>query len=603
MGIQPSKNIILDGIKTNLNPNLFEEANNSEESINKYYFIPLRENLHIIQVKIINNKIFLYLFNRTNENKSLVHIFDTDGNISMIEKYIQISHDMKTISIPDENYLHIYKVDELITNQILEFSELNTKLKLDSNIPTLEKIKNTKNIHSASITTDELQKNKNELFPYKCLLYSNKYIIVCKDILTNKYKNVLIYDFIQRKTQVINLNSSLDYKLLISENAKSMGIYDISEQKYLNLLPFSNGKSGDFDMLFKKVAILKSSENETPIYLNTLAISDDCNLITCITCDNKIRLIDIKNSNSTIEDYHIKTSLEINPKNSVINIFSYGDLCVNMFNKIYSVVIYDKREHTSLVFVLAKIDDQFILSNPKNIKFNVSDEIECTYTNSHNYIFKLKDNVVSCNINQEIIEAIIDTYLDVTKYKIQNLLSNFNKKNKKEYAIRISDGEENEIILTQHWIMSLFSVNENDTLELKFCENFDTRIFKCCDGNKISPANVIINLFQDHKLVNEYLYFISNESTKKRKMDIIFGFMLKFIEIFKIRNKNNEIILDLGTNYCEYLLVKIILLSYKNKSISINKIIYLFDKLRRSRPFYVKSLKLMFTVNLEEYVA
>jgi hypothetical protein len=210
------------------------------------------------------DKIYIYVYDVSKNNKKLVHIFDVHKNVKMLEKYVQISHSLKLLSIPDEEFLHIFSVDELVRHNSLKIYDRGISLDLTHNIPTvykkLAREKNTTVNMSKQTDIDSVQ------YPHKCILYNDKYVIICKT--DNKISGVIIYNFEKQDTKILDIDNDNEVShIFFSENGKYLMKY-VNDKLYIV----------NIDTEKTRLIILAKQLCDT-IYQNTFSISDDGELI------------------------------------------------------------------------------------------------------------------------------------------------------------------------------------------------------------------------------------------------------------------------------------------------------------------------------------
>jgi hypothetical protein len=474
----------------------------------------------------------------------LVHVFDI--NFAMLpqsEKYIQMSSDQKIVSVPNNDKINIFDVDELINNHILK---LHTENKI---VP--HKI--------------------NEIF--KCLLCNDMYIIIY--ISDNKYVITSHYFFNNAQPKIINLDVPIDRcHIFFSQNCNNLLIFDTMHEKIktINLKNFC-----------EKEMILKGNVNK--IITNTIALSDDGNLITFLTSDNRLVLVDDRNE---LEVKEYGTKLEIT-RNDVFNMTSTITRHKDFINiqsntaikNIYSLLIRITRD-TALNWNILEFSNGYFLS----------DQIRCNFLSQSSGNTICIDKLLVYDANSIVPLTLIDAVLSVLKDNMDTSDTIGNTYINNELIIKDNDYE--EVYNVSNWVLNLLGLNVININNLKdlnipmFKYNFKNSNELCC-----TTFQLLLIFLQDHHKMNKYINIIYDQY-QENKVDYVVNMMLKILEGF-VHDRTTS----LRTQYIEYLLIKFVLLFHYNKTeIDIKKMVKLCRHLRMTRLFLLKSLKMTFKIDI-----
>jgi len=391
----------------------------------KHYHIPIniygKSLLYVINIKSIDDKIFLYLNEIILKTSTLIHVFESNINIQLLEKYIQMSHDYKLLSIPDGDILCIFDIVTIINNKTLKTNYSNAKIKFkNTNISTLSV--------NATITNNSLPElfggSLPELFngtPYKCILYSDRYIIVSKNESSN-YKSVIIYDFIHKCTHVVNINKNINNSsIALSEHGKYLLFCDIEErntnnniEQYIWLVDLNNLK----DTCDRHYKLLITTQNASVIHINTFAISNNGELVcVLVSSDNKNKLLLVDNNEREINTDEYELNNIGDPKYITMNIYDHSDMIKKNQNgsKLYIITIWNKQIHKVFIWTIVKFANfNDMIYGPKILTFCGSN-IESVNTNGHQYIYKCATHLVIYDIDKHLPLMMVNSMLDTLK--------------------------------------------------------------------------------------------------------------------------------------------------------------------------------------------
>lgn len=578
MGVSNSKandnTIFMTGLNVEFESNLLNNSKINSESFNKFYHIPSEVNnsfdINIINVKKLDNKIYLYTYDAHTNKPTLVHIFETSVDITNIEKYIQMSHNFQLLSIPDGNFLHIFKIDDIIKNKLLKSSELNIKIKV--------KVKKD----MVMTTSDKTEAS----FPgkgthYKSILYPKRYVTIYKNECA--YESVEVSDFIRKTFLSFQINRT-DCDLVFSENGKYLLLNDKKNQDSVDIINLC-------DMSLQKVNINSKS-------FDKMIITDDGELVILIS--NESKKIKLVHDNKTNE-YDLGISSDILFETSV-NIFDYSNL-VQTCDKIYVLTIWNKSNLEVFIYSLICFKGTFLLQGPKCVKFYQSQTQKCStysiYSNGKQYIYSFKKNIIVYNINKVIPFIVLDNVLDTLLYTFRCTKLEPNIKTK--LTVECLDNKESFLI--KKWLFDLFLLNgecKEKTINLSSHENFN--IFTTDTGQKLSSVAICLALIQDHNNTDDYINYMLGEHFQKGRLELVFNLMFQITNMLKNTKDQNDVV----NYYLEYLITKFVFVLYKNKygngQTDIRLMIKTFNKLQLTKNFVLKSTKLIFGVDMSELV-
>ena len=161
----------------------------------------------------------------------------------------------------------------------------------------------------------------------------------------------------------------------------------------------------------------------------------------------------------------------------------------------------------------------------------------------------------------------------------------------------------NENYSVKTWVLDLFKIKKNnDMVDVENITN-NTLIFS---RSKLSIFKLFIDLLQNHREVYNYVSFFIKER-QKNKIELVINI---FIDIANIIKKNHSQLISTAFEYfLEYMLISFVLIFYyeltigsitTTKKIDIKCLILLFKSLKYNRPFLLKSIKMMFGVELDK---
>lgn len=526
----------------------------------KQYYVTVCSDLYIINIKGMHDKIYIYVYDVSKNNKILVHIFDVNKNIKRLEKYVQISHNLKLLSIPDDDFLYIFSVDELVHDNVLKIYDGGIRLDLTHSIPIVHKksiIDTTVPSHRVSV--DSIQE------PYKCILYNDKYVIICT--IDNKISAVIIYNFEKQDTKILDIDKDTTSPyIFFSENGKYLMTHTKNQLCVVNI---NTEKT--------KLIILSKQLCDT-LYQNTFSISDDGELITVLN-DSGIVLI---NSTSQIDKYSIDKQFG-NLKDASMNIINNSD----DINKINVITLWNKKLHKILILTMI-YNNGYILTK-KYIAINIRDELDVLYTNGHLYVYKFDEYINVYDIDKTISLNILNSLLDILSIN----LDKFGTQNMQLNVIGFSN---NDTYTVKKWVFDMLGAN----IDLSKHSNLiDSIIFKNKKGNNMNLFQIFLGLIHNHKLTDEYLNCVLSEESYEEKTELIILALLRLTEMLTVLCKNDTIV-NLSGYYIEYLLIKIGLIIYKSKS-EIEPILNIYGNIKNTKQFMFCLFRTYFNLDINRY--
>jgi len=500
----------------------FYESSNG--AFSKYFHIPVnfdkKTALYMINIRNVDDKIFLYLNNVALKITNLIHVFDFNINIQFLEKYIQMSHDYKLLAIPDGNTLCIFDIAQIINNKSLKPNYSNAKIIFKNGgipvMPSADVIENTSDL-------DVLFNGD----PYKCILYGDRYIVVSK-IEPLNYGSVIIYDFINKCTHIVNINKSIEKSTIsLSEHGKYLLFCDIDERNIADnieqsiwLVNLNNLKDNDN----KRQQLLLTLNKNSIIHLNTFAISDNGELVCVLVSEsNKCKMLLIDNSGDICIDEHGLDNNTGDPRHVMINIYDYSNLVKYDNAKALVITLWNKQTHIILIWIIMRcVKNKDMIYGPKILTFDYNN-VELINTNGHDYIYKFSNRILIYDINKQLSLMMVNSILDTIKleYIIPNIEANTNTL---EYLVLY--------LLNDH-----YKVNENikNISELQIPLLFDAvgSIEKkgnisnfCCDAMEYLIIKIVIVLYTPTNLKS----FVKNMILIFNKLKTTKMFFTKIIE-------------------------------------------------------------------------
>lgn len=553
---------------------------NNTESFCKFYYVQLEDsfntNYYIINIRIVLDKIYLYLHDIKLNCNTLIHTFEPNNNIKQINKYIQMSPDLKIFSIPDKEYLYFFKVDSLIKYKQLDQFDFDIKFNMLSN--TLLSTSS----NSSLDTFSELSLSN----ILKCVLYANKYIFI--DTNKSNVKNIMIFDFLKKKIKFINTNFEPNIKITLNSNGNYMLLYNNVNVYIIDNVNYK-----------KQIIPFNDSHN-----IVSTSLSPNGKIIVFLTDDGllKIFINNIDNYKQVIFNVrkHIKS---INFK---MYLYDYSNILLNneIYSELYLLVLFDMSFHKLHIWsMLICNNDEIILSEPKEITFNIKSKINSLNVHDCIFIYKYTDFVDIYDIKKYFLNILINAILDAIKLLIRNKIKiKTNNTINTNFKIITTDREIN--IITNTWLKEIcnFDLNLTNFKELEY----DILTY---NEKRLTTIEIFLTIFKDHYKISDMIKELNNEIGQTKKVNLIinglFQIKSKLLEQnFLLENIQSEL-----TYYFEYLIIKFVLNYYENKKtytmqILINYLIKLFKKLTKvkSRLTFVELCKITLGIDLTKYI-
>lgn len=396
---------------------------------------------------------------------------------------------------------------------------------------------------------------------------------------------------------------SNNFKIISFPEHETIYFYDLCDLLNNNML-----KVNDFN-----VKILNHNDEDDFIYsatqiklestTNDNNINDICD---CIVYDTKFIMV----YNNKISHYDFNSN---HCKEIMINGSKYNDYYITFSeNGDYILINNYKYIYVSDFKKIIKIDkklDIFInkltLSNDGNLISFIGPNNEIWFVrNTWNDKNDIKfDKYIINNMENDIVNDNLKLYiLDYSSFvNIDKLLvlTIWNTNNNKLYIMTIYY-ENEQYLLIEPYVMNM-NIDNNDIQYMY--SNGNKYIYKknndvvVCDINKEIPLIIVDNML--NKLKYEYSDNINNITHDN---DNIY----EFIEyLFDFVNKSTNI---MEQTYYEYVIIKLLLIHYKNTDINnskyneLRKISSIYKKLKLTRRFLIKSCQYMFNINIIEFV-
>ena len=392
-------------------PNIYTP---SDDKSNKVYIIYQRVNgvsrTFVLNIKIIDDNIFIYVTDVFNEKPILAHVVNilgrSDKNTAYYLKYIQISQDFTLLSLPENDRINVYNLTKLMNQNILEYvndigivSKADVNGKISSSIEVFSlapnKTVNLK-VYADDLERDVLSKNCN-IQPYKCVLCKDLYIVVCADF--NRYTRIV----------------AIDYKNKILHEVKNLDL-DVN----ISVLRFSsNGRFvAIYDGIKNKIFVCDINEKEPSPQQVSLVINDDADLNTvCISengrfffyvedSDAKFRIYDIYFMKTYILDSKLKLDRS-QLKDIKFHLMDYsrfssitmtGDACDNLY------VLIGWNNNMSCVFywMIRCSATGYNIYGPSYVNMKIKGKIEYVYNNGYMFIYKTSSGITVYDLNKII---------------------------------------------------------------------------------------------------------------------------------------------------------------------------------------------------------
>ena len=430
---------------------IYNEKINIDRGINNFnlYFPIIKvNNCFLINIKAIDDKLYLYMINKN--VKTFINVFNYNG-CEFMKKYITISNDNNIISIPDDNYVYFYKIYKLLDNE-LELCEINSRILLNG-IPKIQKLNEKKII------------DYNELFePEKCYLYNNKFIIISK----NKNGNfILINNFSNNLSKVIDYNNNI---FCISENGNYILLLNENILYTFNVL-------GN-EILNDKVITIKK-ELAKSITSKNISISDNGDYV-CIYLINKLIILNVQENNK--EEYLIKNFGE----DVIIKIYDYNNYIfgINDLNKLNVILLWNPELNIFKFWILLKYKTNYLSSNEYNINNLTNNNINKFVICGRNFIELTEKYINITNIEKMII-------INITNFIIKSLNYSFDDLEKKNDEIII----ENKKHIIPKWMKTIQNIN-NQIILIDILKNelSDEQLYKIINKDIINNYIKILEL-------------------------------------------------------------------------------------------------------------
>lgn len=366
-------------------------------------------------IKILDGILFIYVTDILNKNTFLAHVthihkeamVNIDPNIkksNMVHyfKYIQISENFKYISFPENGSVNIYCLTKLLNYNILEYVNsvgIHIILRSDGSIGTKIDVK------------DYVDHN---IYPYKCILCKDKYVIVCSEY--NQIKKIIVINY---NDKIINELKSLDMAvnttiLKFSKCGNHIVIYNRTK----NILSV-------YDMT-EKYPIIKQMPRTigSDTMLNTLCISDDGKFLFFVEkmmfimydilhnlAKPAFSLINILNPGINTTNI---CDIKFNTQDINFHLMDYGNFsdmtnCSNNeCNNLYVLVCWNCKKPSVYYWIIRISDHGYDVLGPIFINMTTGNQIDYIYNNSNMFIYRtIQGNALNREITVYDLNKII----------------------------------------------------------------------------------------------------------------------------------------------------------------------------------------------------
>jgi hypothetical protein len=519
----------------------------SEYTINKKYidniftnniftielFVDNRIILYILEVKIIENNLYIIIYNSSVSLRKILHIKIEDNIYN--NKFIKIfrKNNKNIISLVENNKIMVYTLNEIILNSNL-VCLFDTRITYNNNNLYYEN----------KLIEDEL---------IECKLFSDKYVMMF-----GKNKNNI--------TKLLFISKDGIKELLNKDNVKDIKFYNngniiiLFNEEYIYYCDITNMNK------FIEIHNINTYSNNITKYIEDIILVDNYLFI--------IKETDISLLN--IDKNILKTFIKFDYNNYInFNIINYTELYRNIhientIENFYVLTIFDKdynikcwlismTESKCNIIDIFKIDNNMKLVNIENNKYYFATNEKVYYYNFNNII-----TIKLCELFIKSIRKQLDNfYKNTKKYKINIIGSDKSKKtyeldgriilsDKKEYDVNVNS---NMNILQKKTSIDIY---QQLFLYPEYMDNIIDNIFEIQKHNGIQyiMEEILIHIY-------DYIRVITFNNNKKE------------------RNKTS----DLKAMYMGYILIMFIV-KYYITLIQLNNTIVIKNKLAMNRNIY-----------------
>lgn len=544
----------------------FAQINN-----HKNYFIKTMDEkmikLYCISLIKTGNQLYLYLFDLFNNTSHMIHVFSPNEKYHIVEPYIQVSSDMKIITIPDNDYLYFYNIVDIITDHLLH---PKFGIKIHMIHLTIDKSSDYNLCNDGKITV-----------PHKCIMGITKYVMV--------FDSKIVVFCLVAKT-VITLNVSFGTESLsISKSCEQIGYY-----RDHNITVHNTTTQCDKKIEFHNIP-------------SAIILSDDGKYI--IACQKESLFI------YKYADEYVLIKKDYYHRDYYVSLVGINDieLISQLSNKCditHIIYIWDKKRHN----IQCNLISERKIYNRQEYELAIDTKIKYIYANSMQYVFIYESYIVLYDMHKLIPLFIINATLeDLTK-----LLTNEHCQNDTQEIIVKGKSEIKKNYVIKKWFSdmitydALFEISINSLMiDMKPILSIDMILIE-----------MIIFCLHDYKTIDNYATLMGNEPLSTNDIEHIFNVWQKVNK--KIVGHETEY----KSHYVEYILIKFLLLYmtahcttkkyivvqnkfsiYKTKSntkikqIDISMLVQIFRQLLYTKKYFMNAVQIMTDVNLVEYVA
>jgi len=493
----------------------------NDSKCSKMYIIYQRVNgiskAFVLDIKILDLNIFVYVTDILNEKTTLVHVSRISINsqkfISYYLKYIQVSRDFMLVSLPENEKINVYNLTKLLNRNVLEFvSTVGLIIKADKN----DEITSTIDFSNKTNESSNQQNKIDNIIPYKCILCKNVYIIICigdaiyEKIIVTDYKNKSIHSL-----NMIDLDLNIHKSTLtFSINGRYVIIYDKMKKQVL---------MSDMNETNPKLEHIIIKNN---IIAETLCISDNGKFIFFVedTC-MEFRIFDIHSNKIFMlnSEYNL-TNIDNDRYNLLDNVkfhlldysqFAEVDL-KNTNDHIYVIIAWNKRLSLVLYWIMrcstsdhkGCLTSYYKLRDRSIIDMKLQGKLEYTYSNGNIFINKTTDELTVTDLNKAIPSNIVSLLANESRYDLIKLFKKTYNQNNYYDKIDIIGADESRIIyqvtdFMQFLMLLNKSTNSSNIFKLRVTANINIygtiksfNVYQDVLTGKITHDDIISEIFK-----------------------------------------------------------------------------------------------------------
>ena len=514
------------------------EINKSDIIFSKLFYIIRKINneykLLILNFRCTENKIFLY---KIHENKKkLINIFDIniseENSYSMIYNNIRLNTSWSKISIPNNDSLHIYNIDDIHNNKL---TINNIKLKINENKKiAMDNSIDIESIKIESIKTEGIESVFNTfIFDDKIIrvYYIDEYVVKIEALGIENDINK-IFTFYTNPLKYISFSSNGNYLLAVNKKDTHLSIFNLdAESKENRFIINYSTKHG-----------------------NKWIISNDGNIILNKYDTDKnsiLKIIILNKNNMTI--YSTEYILENKNISIMLNeVIISDDLKGNIISFLDDI---NKRIMSTLLI-------DCTMSEPYTFLYNSDDKIN---TNGYIFIFKCGDEIKAIDLYELFKIPLIDYQLK----HYRNLFKNNNLKNNNDIIIG-NNTTRKQMKPTENISYILGEITDNeiimdtfDTLDIPIIEESDE--LGNNSGMELDSLDLFFSIIDDESKIDKILNKIKVDKLWDIKIGLLINTFIDIVQAIDIELKH--VILS---KYFELCILRLTII-YKSINNNINK--------------------------------